>query len=289
MSFFLFRGRGSALFLLYNVFPINSFHLFVALIQFFIHTQMSEAPQPINYEQHPFVTSELTLDDYLMRFSLLSDKHQHEVAIQACIARRTKLGFIVKDKNLENGAPIYRACTLKELSERLYQTKTFTHEVRTENTSNGKTTINIKNVSEEFAPMTYLKKGNDSAAPLAIYHDVALMSRIPGVLSLYIPPRHSQASDEFALRFIARIHERFYNPEAFDEMLRAHAYRFRHPDAHVEEVFINSSVEGNTGKTTLMNVIDSFYPNLSMTGIKSKEASSNFDGFMTRYLNLGFE
>ena len=262
------------------------------LIRFFIHTEMSEQTQPIeptNYDQHPFVTSNITLDDYLMRFNLLSDKQQHELCIQACIARRTKGGFIVKNKNLDNGTPIYNTCTVKDLTDRLYQSKTFTHEVRTENSSNGKTTINIKTVSEEFSPMTYIKKKDDSAAPLAIYHDVALMSRTPGVLSLYIPPQHSQASDEFALKFITRMRERFHNPEAFDEMMRAHAYRFRHPDAHIEEVFINFSIEGKTGKTTLMNVIDSLYPNLSMIGIKSKEASSSFDGFMTKYLNLGFE
>ena len=75
--------------------------------------------------------------------------------------------------------------------------------------------------------MHYIRDGDDDDAPLAIYHDVALMSRTKGVLSLYIPPQHPEASDAFALKFIARMRDRLHNPEAFDEMMRAHAYRLR--------------------------------------------------------------
>ena len=249
----------------------------------------SESIDLYNYDDHPFQTSNITVDDYLKRFNLLSSMDQHKKVIQACIARRTKGGFILKEKNLTNGAPIFHSVTLKDLSERLYQSKTFTTETRSENTTGDKTTVSIKTATVKFSPMNYIKDGDDKDAPLAIYHDVALMSRTKGVLSLYIPPRHPEASDDFALKFIAQMRNRLHNPEAFDEMMRAHAYRFRHPDAHIEEIFINFSVEPKTGKTTLMEVIDSLYPNLSMIGIKAKETQSNFDGWMTEYLNLGFE
>ena len=189
-----------------------------------------------------------------------------------------------------NGSPIYRVVTIKEMSERLCESTHFTIQSKTEVPSkNGTSTIIVKPTTIKFSPMNYLREGEDDAYPLARYHDVALMSRTEGVISLYIPPKHKDASDEFALKFINQMRTRFYNPEAFIEELKAHAYRFRHPDAHIEELFIHCSSEGKTGKTTLSEVFDSLYPNLSMIGIKAKEASSSFDGWMTDYLNLCFE
>ena len=95
----------------------------------------SESIDLYNYDNHPFQTSNITVDDYLKRFNLLSSMDQHRKVIQSCIARRTKGGYIVNDKNLANGAPIFRSVTLKDLSERLCQSKTFTTETRTENTA----------------------------------------------------------------------------------------------------------------------------------------------------------
>ena len=203
-----------------------------------------EATDVFNYESHPFQTSTLTLNEYLRKFKLLSDIDQHKQSIQACIARCTNGGFIVKNLNTANGSPIYRVVTIKEMSERLCESTHFTIQCKTEVPSkNGTSTMVVKQTTIKFSPMNYLREGEDDAYPLARYHDVALMSRTEGVLSLYIPPKHKDASDEFALKFINQMRTRFYNPEAFIEELRAHAYRLRYPDAHIEELFIHYSSE----------------------------------------------
>lgn len=126
---------------------------------------------------------------------------------------------------------------------------------------------------------------------MAKYHGVDILTNAPNVLSLYRPPMIDEDRIDIPLieHFIKYFEGRVYNLESLHEEFSAHAYRIRHPNVKIVKMFFHHAEEGGLGKSLLMSGFDTLYPGLSMIGVKSREASSDFAGWMTQYLNIGFE
>ena len=209
-----------------------------------------------------------SLNQYLEECMNFTNVAEHEQALRKALAL-TLDGFLVK---IRDGKSFY----YKEMS---YQ-----------DLANGPLKFYVKFSKQVYKPAVDSLQRASFRALLNFYDKTDLMTANPKVLSLYRPPAETQYHPELVERFIKfYCDERIENPEAFHEELRAHAYRFRHPDTQIGKVFIHFSTEPDTGKSLLTKVIDQLYPNLSMIGSQSREVKSDYAGWMTQYLNLSFE
>ena len=230
-----------------------------------------------------FMNSTYTINQYLRDVSTFTSLAQHEEHLRLFIAYMPA-GFIMKEKGKQETGFRYKILDVLELRKYL----NFKCEFRTAgvNPQTGKQTTKIV----KYSPLNSINNAQ-YLGKMAYFDYVDLYTDRPDVLSLYRPPEipEDQINEELAKKFIAYFETRVTNPEAFHEELSAHAYRFRHPDARFAKVFVHYSHNGNSGKSLLTAIFDMLYPHLSMIGIKSKETQSNFDGWMTQYLNLSFE
>lgn len=238
-------------------------------------------------QEHPFVTSKFSIEDYIREAAKFPDVKTHREALKCCVAIGARTGFIIKEYNKETGSFNYRACPSRELSERLSFTFEFTETSTTKKITKNGESCEVKEITYKYQPMKDLK-GN-FRSELKAYNDVDIFSDDPTILSLYVPPTCDAPDVSMIESYIKDMQTRFYNPEAFNELLATHAFRLRHPNVNIVKFFIFFSIAGKTGKTSLMEQIDLLYPNLSMIGVKSKNVQSEFTGWMVRYLNIGFE
>ena len=239
----------------------------------------------IQNQDHPFLTSNYTIEDYIQDAATFTEIQDHHKALKSCVAIGARKGFIIKQYNPETNSFNYRTYTITALAERL----NLTFNIEVSSTTVNKKTHETKTeiVEIPYSPMKDLK--SNFRSELLAYKDVDIFSSNPQVLSLYFPPRCDEPNDSMIADYIKDMEQRFTNPEAFHELLATHAFRLRHPDVNVVKFFVLFSVLGKTGKTTLMEHIDLLYPNLSIIGVKSKTVTSEFTGWMTNYLNIGFE
>ena len=215
-----------------------------------------------------FLVMKMTLNQYLENCAKYKTIKEHEEHLADALAL-TLDGFVVK---VRDGADFY------------YKVMSY------QDLANGPLKIWMKIGTKRYKPAVDSLQSTEFRARLKFYDKTDLMTSDPKVLSLYRPPHQTEYKPELVKRFIKfYCEERVENPEAFMEELRAHAYRFRHPDTQIGKVFIHFSTEPDTGKSLLTKVIDQLYPNLSMIGSQSKEVKSDFSGWMTQYLNLSFE
>ena len=223
---------------------------------------------PVINTMTSFAESNSTLNRYLEICSRINTIEAQEIELSRCIAL-TVNGFIVKIRDGEDF--FFKEMSFQELA-------------------NGPLKMWISINGTKYRPYIDSLQSAHFRAQLQFYDKTDLMTDDPKVLSLYRPPVQTDYHPELVEKFIKfYCEERVENPEAFHEELRAHAYRFRHPDTQIGKVFIHFSTEPDTGKSLLTKVIDQLYPNLSMIGSQSKEVKSDFSGWMTQYLNLSFE
>ena len=235
--------------------------------------------------QHPFTTSKYTINDYIEQAATFDTFEQHHEALKRCVCIGSTKGLIVREYNTANDSFYYKSCSMRQLAERL----DFTFPIEIENKILDRKThlTKVETITIPFSPMKELK--GKFRAELLAYKDVDLFSNNPQVLSLYIPPHCDEPNDAMIESYIKDMETRFHNPEAFHELLATHAFRLRHPNVNIVKFFMLFSVLGGTGKSTLQEHIDMIYGNLSMVGIKSETIRSDFTGWTTQYLNLGFE
>ena len=224
-----------------------------------------------------FEESKQTLTQYMQNATTFRTTREHAEALAQCVAIKQNGEYIVKER--KENTYIYRVIKRQELAERLWAN----YKVEKDDEYGDSKT-------SSFDPMKLFKSGEARAKYFAFYDDIQLLSNDENTLNQYVPPQSDTAPNpELIERFITFFKGRLYNPEALDEELAAHAFRLRNPAVTISKIFIHYSKEENTGKTFLMSAFHELYPSLSMVGIKSKEVKSNFDGWMTEYLNLGFE
>ena len=222
-----------------------------------------------------FEESNLTLTQYMQNATAFKTVKEHAEALAQCIAIKQSGEYIIKER--KENTYTYKVIKRQELADRLWAN----YQVQKEDDCG-----DVKTFS--FDPMKLFKSGEARASYFAFYDDIQLLSNDENTLNRYVPPQ-GEPNEALIEHFITFFKSRLYNPETLDEELAAHAFRLRNPAVTIAKIFIHYAKEENTGKTFLMSVFHELYPSLSMVGIKSKEVKSNFDGWMTEYLNLGFE
>ena len=222
-----------------------------------------------------FEESNLTLTQYMQNATAFKTVKEHAEALAQCIAIKQSGEYIIKER--KENTYTYKVIKRQELADRLWAN----YQVQKEDDCG-----DVKTFS--FDPMKLFKSGEARASYFAFYDDIQLLSNDENTLNRYVPPQ-GEPNNELIERFIMFFKGRLYNPETLDEELAAHAFRLRNPSVTIAKIFIHYAKEENTGKTFLMSAFHELYPSLSVVGIKSKEVKSNFDGWMTEYLNLGFE
>ena len=223
-----------------------------------------------------FEESKQTLTQYMQNATAFKTTREHAEALAQCVAIKQNGEYIVKER--KENTYTYKVIKRQELAERLWAN----YKIEKDDEYG-----DVKTSS--FDPMKLFKSGEARAQYFAFYDDIQLLSNDENTLNRYVPPQGDAPNPDLIERFITFFKGRLYNPEALDEELSAHAFRLRNPAVTISKIFIHYSKEENTGKTFLMSAFHELYPSLSMVGIKSKEVKSNFDGWMTDYLNLGFE
>ena len=223
-----------------------------------------------------FVESHMTLDRYDEQCGYITELSKHLDALSKCIAKTTD-GYVIRRRTDEGYR--YEEISNKDLALKVNVEYTL-EESQTK--ANG-TTETIERVVK---PMHNFVRRDWQAKYLAHYDRVELFSSNPKVLSKYIPPHHEFANDseyielaEKTIKFLkSRMRPGF--EVALEEEFASHAYRLRHPGAHVEKVFVRYDPKGNTGKGLLSSVMSFMYPNVSRVSTRGNQMTDKYNGWM---------
>ena len=264
---------------------------------------MSQAPSADNsavnavdpkqdYKNHPFITTDYTLNDYILEYTQFTTLEEYYEALRRCIAVLTTGKYVVKEKaEYIEGRPIYVEYSSRALTEKL---ATFIGSYETTTIKTNSKITQQTSITEiiEVRPMKLIASPQLKKRMLH-YHRTALFSSQRGVLSKFIPPYVPEATTPEAMKMIEDyIHDmesRVYNPQSFHEMLASHAYRFRHPSTNIVKIFVLFSVSGGTGKTSLMEHFGYMYGSFALVGAEHLLFKSQFNGWIGEFLYIATE
>ena len=248
----------------------------------------TQEEEPKVQPRQVFETSSLTFNDYIEKAGKYKTAAEHQKAWGECIAYSPD-GYIVKYLSDEMKSWRYRTYSNSEMKIKMdISCEVKAKAARPKDKKHPEGEWIEEEVTYTIKPMDSLKNTAFRDQYLAYYHRTDLISDDPKVLSRYVPPK-GEPNDGMIERFITFMESRVHNPVALHEELSAHAFRFRHPSANIEKVFIHYSHLGKTGKTFFSSAIDLLYGELSMIGIRAQETNSQYNGYMFDYLNLGYE
>ena len=227
-------------------------------------------------KREKFEQSPMTLDAYDQQCGYVKDLDKHLEALSQCIAKSTS-GYIIKYRTDEGFR--YEEVSNVEFGKRINVVY-----------SSEETTIDSKGhtitKTVEVNPLTRFKQRDWQVRNLAHYDRLELFSRNENVLSAYVPPKYKFKDEqeyidlaEKTIKFLrSRMKEGF--DVALDEELASHAFRFRHPGARIEKVFIRYDPKGNTGKGLLSSIMSYMYPHFSNISVKANQLTSQYSGWM---------
>ena len=121
------------------------------------------------------------------------------------------------------------------------------------------------------------------------YDGVKLLTDKEGQYQIYRPPngKYDEKLINEWLRYMRE--DRIENPEAFDELLHSHSYRFRHPEVFIEKFFINYGTGGD-GKGFMNACFNGVYPKLSNVGCRQEQIEQDmFNSWMSEKLLIWLE
>ena len=194
-------------------------------------------------QQHPFLTSTHTIDEYKeLQHKREFSAREHVQWLMETVAQTTD-GYIFKYRR---GHGYYlKEVNADALIKRVLNFNiTVTHETKTTvgNTSTTKRTL------KQYKAYAFITSEDHPA--LATYDCLEMFTRDPHRLSRYVPPM-GPANDEWAAQVIDFMRSRVINPRAFDEEISSHAYRLRYPSSSIEKCFVHHCLHGNSAAAPL--------------------------------------
>ena len=248
------------------------------MIRFFITREMAAEEQQ---QQHPFLTSTHTIDEYKelqhkREFAAL----EHVQWLMETVAQTTH-GYIFKRRRghsywLEE---VKADAIIKRI---LNFNITVAHETTT-TVGNSSTT---KRTLKQYKAYTFITSEDHPA--LATYDCLEMFTRDPHRLSRYVPPMGPE-NDEWAAQVIDFMRSRVINPRAFDEEISSHAYRLRYPSSFIEKCFVHHCLHGNSGKSTLAWMLSLVYPKLANISVTHDQLTEKINGWTTDYMMIHVE
>lgn len=145
---------------------------------------------------------------------------------------------------------------------------------------------------------THKPKYNDNAKPKLItidwiltcgyyekwflsFNGLALMTREPHMLELYVPPKHPKANSAIAVELLDFLRSRVKNKRAIEVEIATHAFRLRTKASGIQLCFVRYSKIGKTGKSFTASVFGLLYPNLASTNIRQCQITEDKNGWIT--------
>ena len=122
------------------------------------------------------------------------------------------------------------------------------------------------------------------------YDGVELLSDDPNTYQVYKPPV-GVYDEKLIQEWLSYMREdRIENPEAFNELLSSHAFRFRHPNEFLAKFFINYGSNGGEGKGFMNACFESVYPKLASVACRQEQIEDDmFNGWISSQLLVWIE
>jgi len=208
--------------------------------------------------------------------------------LKQCLAINTHGGYIIKLKSEEDNKTMQFQC-IKE-NELNDQHLNINFEFDSTEEQKEKMRTQKKKVQDVYSiNVKKLLKQAKYISQFDSFDGIALLSKDLKVLQLYNPPAKTQYNQKLIDNWIAFMKTLIHNPEAFDELLDSHAYRFRHVDDFIEKFFVNYGT-GNNGKSFLVACLAKIYPGLANSAARQEQIENDtFNAWLVNNLLVWIE
>lgn len=241
----------------------------------------------LNKSKLNFKNSDYTVENFQHDFTGIKPISELINKLRLCVAINTRGGYIVKFRSEEDHKTIlFQDIKRKELIEYI-GTLTFTYQT-TEADKQRMKDQHKKVKDVETVKIEHIFTNNLYLRSFDLYDGIDLMTSNENILQLYNPPTGTY-DEQLINAWLEFMKSLIHNPEAFDELLDSHAYRFRHPSEYIEKFFINYGT-GHNGKSYLASCLASAYPGFANVATTQDQIErDNFTAWIVRNLLIWME
>ena len=234
-------------------------------------------------QEHLFFASTLTFDRLQRDWDgwISHGRRKLLQAISACIAHTTD-GYAVKcDASAGHGYRIvqWSPQMLKEKAKK----KIPWHEVLSFDSKTHKTTYN-DNSKPKLVTVEWILTCSYYERWFLSFNGIALMTREPDMLELYVPPKHPKANSAIAIELLDFIRSRVKNRHAIEVEIATHAFRLRTKASGIQMCFARYSKMGKTGKSFTASTFALLYPGLANANIRQCQITEDKNGWIADIL-----
>ena len=180
----------------------------------------------MNKSKFNFKNSDYTVENFQHDFTGIKPISELVDKLRLSVAINTRGGYIVKFRSEEDHKTIlFQDIKNKELKDYI-GALTFTYQ--TSEADKQRMRDQHKKVKDvETVRLEHIFTNNLYLRSFNLYDGIDLMTTNENILQLYNPPTGTY-DEQLINDWLAFIKSLIHNPEAFDELLDSHAYRFRH-------------------------------------------------------------
>jgi len=251
-------------------------------------TYYDEKLRPLLKPNINFKTSKYRKEQFIGDAGKFKTLSQMLYKFKQCLAINTHGGYIIKLHSEEDNKTIQFQCIKeKELND---QHLNINFEFDSTEEEKEKMRNQHKKVQDTYnINSSKLLKQAKYISQFDSFDGIALLSSNPKVLQLYNPPAETQYDKQLILDWIAFMKTLIHNTDAFDELLKSHAYRFRNPDDFIEKFFVNYGT-GNNGKSFLVACLAKIYPGLANSAVRQEQIENDtFNAWTVNNLQINIE
>ena len=214
-----------------------------------------------------FTENNYSLNEYRDDLNKLMSFKDHLNALKKCVACLLT-GYVIKER--KEGGVIYTCIKRSNASDYFG--------------------FSVMYRDGKIKETTCLKLIKEIENELIRFDEVKLMGSNPRCLNIFRPPT-GKYLEGIPEKIISFFETRVYNPIALHEELSSHAYRFRHPNAFIEKMFIHYSPNyGNCGKSLLAGILGLMYPGFANVAVQQQQiTNTRFTGWVHDLLMLHIE
>ena len=248
----------------------------------------NETIEPLLPSKENFKNSDYTIESFQRDFGRFNTLREMINKLKLCVAINTHGGYLIKTRSEEDNKTIQfqdiKAGEIKEYIGNLELTYQTT-EKQQQKMREQKKAIKEKAQIKVIKVLTTSEYYNNFEK----YDGVSLLTSNQNVLQLYNSPAQTVYDRQLIIDWIEFIKGELHNPEAFDELLDSHAYRFRNPDTFIEKFFINYG-NGHNGKSYLVACLATMYPGFNNTATTQDQIErDSFTAWIVRNLLVWME
>ena len=251
-------------------------------------TYYDEKLKPLLKPHINFKTSKYRKEQFIGDAGKFKTLSQMLYKFKQCLAINTHGGYIIKLHSEEDNKTIQFQCIKeKELND---QHLNINFEFDSTEEEKEKMRNQHKKVQDTYnINSSKLLKQAKYISQFDSFDGIALLSSNPKVLQIYNPPAETQYDKQLILNWIHFMKTLIHNTDAFYELLKSHAYRFRNPDDFIEKFFVNYGT-GNNGKSFLVACLAKIYPGLANSAVRQEQIENDtFNAWTVNNLQINIE